>query len=418
MSTLSRLNQQRKSNYSCGGFDQNLPGITSEGFSIKPVALVALSYISLYEPASFLLRVGMGSCRVVTNISKCWAGEGSFLETALSALGICLEKIRLHNLLYYLRMPFDTTMERAIQLTVSHAPCKAPVEVSLLDRVQFVVTTALLIPAIPMSLALFGIAGVIDTVRWKFNPSRCEYLEGAGEEKKGALKTIVTWNVCALFGGLPIPFGGMAPVKERVHEIAQNIFDTGADLVCLQEVSPPAAHLLYEKLQREYKYFYTRIDPDPLLTLDSGLFVASKMPLTNPIVTPLPSLGMLHRALFSFKAGETTFGVTHLEAGQEAAAVAMRVQQVGEILKMSPDILLGDMNEKFSATVLLQTYQNPNAPDMITATDRFIGTPDDFSIDYILSRRGVNNIKVMLKDAYDRLGKWATSDHHILTATI
>ena len=319
---------------------------------------------------------------------------------------------------YYLRMPFDKTMERAIQLTLSHTPCKVPVKTNVFDRVQFVVTTTLLILAIPISLGLFVLAGVIDAVRWKFDLHRYEYLEGLGKEKMEGPKKIVTWNVCALFGGLPIPFGGMAPVEQRVYEIAQSILDTQADLVCLQEVSPPAAYLLYQKLQMEYKYFYTRIDPDPLFTLDSGLFVASKTLLIEPMVTPLPRAGMLHRALFSFKAGEITFGVTHLEAGQGAAATAVRVQQVAEILKRPPDILVGDMNDNLSAIGLLPTYQNSNSAEMITATDRFIGASVNFSIDYILSLSG-NKIEVVLKEAYDSLeGKWATSDHHMLISEV
>lgn len=529
MNNLLHCNQQESSNCYYREFDHDLPGIKSNDFSIKRLVLVALPYMSLYQPASFLLSATMGSCRVVANLSKYWVGELSFLETALSvgalastifahplglvvstahdiviegsdlareirfgqykqaigsfiqlansitylglmtaggpqllayslvlqvlnslykareeyakkryleaaghlgmaaargyqmlsvlsALGICLEKIRIDELLYYLRMPFDKTMESAIRLTLPHTPSKESKTCSLLDRVRFVATTALLIPAIPLSLGLFGLASIIDAVRWKFNLNHFEYLEGAGKEKTGTPRVFITWNVCALFGGLPIPFGGVAPVEERMQDIAQNILDTQADLVCLQEVSPPAAQLLYRELKGEYRHFYTRIDPDPLLTLDSGLFVASKMPLTNPTVTPLTRLGMLHRALFSFEIGEDTFGVTHLEAGLGEASFAIREQQLVEILKKSPRFLLGDMNEKLSSGSLLPIYHNLNDPEMITATDRFIGTPIDFSIDYVLSK-SVDKIKVVLEKAYDDLGKWAISDHHILIAT-
>lgn len=147
-----------------------------------------------------------------------------------------------------------------IQLTISSTPCKASVKPSLLERVQFVTTTLLLSVAIPVSLSLFIVAGVIDTVRWRLNPNLYECLEGARKEKTGSPKTIVTWNICAFFLG-----GG-----------------------CL----------------------------------------------------------------------------SRLEAGQEASAVAMRVQQVREILKMPPNILLGDMNERLSETALLQIYQNPSALEL------------------------------------------------------
>ena len=340
--------------------------------------------------------------------------RGRQVGGALNALGISLEKLKISNVLYYLRMPFDQTMGRVMRCTGSYVSCNKPVESGVIGRVQWIASTVFLISSIPLSLALFGVAAMIDSVRGKFDSNRYEYLEGTADAKLGSPKKIMTWNVCSLFGGLSIPFGGVAPVEDRVHAIAQNIIETQADLVCLQEVSPPAAYLLYEQLKTEYKYFFARIEPDPLLTLDSGIFVASKSPLINPSVTALPRLGLMRRAFFSFKIGETTFGVTHLEPGQGEAAKAMREKQLRVILSQAPEIFLGDMNENFFDTCLKETYASPNIPEKVTATDRFIGVPMDFSIDYILSRSR-DRVKVLLKEAYE-IGKWALSDHHILVA--
>ena len=87
MSHLLSLNQQDVPNY-YREFDHDLTVIKPEELSATRLVLIVLPYVSLYKPASFLLSAGMGSCRAVTNISRYWAGEGSFLETAVSVAAL------------------------------------------------------------------------------------------------------------------------------------------------------------------------------------------------------------------------------------------------------------------------------------------------------------------------------------------
>jgi hypothetical protein len=150
-----------------------------------------------------------------------------------------------------LRDPFDKTMERILQSRFSHAPVKAGQRETLCEKVQLVAGLIFYLAITPISLALYAVAAILDGLRQKCNPKRFTYLEGSALEKKGPVKRIATWNVCALFGGLCIPFGGMAPVGKRVSLIAKKIIDTGADVVSLQEVSPPAADLLYRILKKK-----------------------------------------------------------------------------------------------------------------------------------------------------------------------
>jgi endonuclease/exonuclease/phosphatase family metal-dependent hydrolase len=313
-------------------------------------------------------------------------------------------------------MPLDLTMERVLQCTMSYAPPKEQHETHLLERIQFVATSLLLILTLVFNLFLYGLAAVIDTIAQSFNPSKFEYLEGEGVEKRGDPKVIVTWNVCSLLGGLPIPFGGVAPVEMRIDEIAKKIIESDADVVSLQEVSPPAAHLLYQRLRNEFRHFYTRIDPDPILMLDSGLMVISKIALENPNVLPLPRLGILHRAFFTFKVGNLSIGTTHLEAGQEPESEAMRAKQIEKILESPQDILLGDWNEETCVTTPSSDYQNTYEGEESTATDRFIGRNVDYKIDHLFARRTIQ-INSVLDEGY-QVGNWAISDHHLVKGTL
>ena len=321
------------------------------------------------------------------------------------------------DVLHVLRNPFDRAMERALELVVTDSPKeKRP----LLEKIHYATTSFFHALMSPISLILWGTAGAIDSVTT--SPS-FTFLEGSGEAKNGPIKKIITWNVCMLFGGMPIPFGGVAPVHERIAEVSKKIISTDADIVCLQEVSPPAAHMLYQKLKSKYKYFYTRINPDTWLTLDSGLFVASKVAIQDPKVVPLPSSDMLKRALFTFKAGDYEILTTHLETG------SAQEKQLDVILETTKNIknntlFLGDFNiargDDFQKSGLTEIFKDlykgaTTATDYFSAQVRDI-PPIDYSIDYILSTNDLR-IKISTIEGY-QIPVWADSDHHLLAAEI
>ena len=316
----------------------------------------------------------------------------------------------LESLLYFLRMPFDKTMERVLELTMAHAPAKHTVASSLLERIQFIVTTVLMIPTIPFTILSYSLAALVDA----FNPARFTYWEGKGAEKESVPKVLMTWNVCALFGGLCIRFGGVAPIDKRVDEIAQTIIRKNPDVVCLQEVSQPAAHLLFGALKDDYRHIY-HVNHDPLM-LGSAIMVASKHRLESFEVTSLPRGGALKKELVTFKIGNLSVGTAHLQAGLGAQDAASRAVQVAKILENPPQIFLGDMNAKFSETRLGTVYQNTLLRDVPTATDAFIGKPWRDQVDYIVAEAPLQ-VETEIGEAYQE-GEWAMSDHHFLTGKL
>lgn len=295
----------------------------------------------------------------------------------------------MNGLIFYLRDPFDRTMERAFETYYFGISSK-------------IISTIIYAILSPLSVCLFGIAGVLDTLRQRCSKLSFTRLEGSAPIKEGEPSKIATFNVCMLFGGLGIKFGGQDLVSKRIARVAKKIIDSGADVVCLQEVSPPAARLLFNELKKVYRFGIERINPETWLTLDSGLFVVSKLPIQNPQVISIPLAARMKRALFTFQSGSVKIGTTHLEPGNEAPDIAMRKKQMGEILKHDVDILIGDLNiergAEFQSSGLAERFK-----------DGFSGghtTTDKLSIDYILTTK--EGHKVTLESGSD------CSDHHML----
>lgn len=262
----------------------------------------------------------------------------------------------------YLRTPFYNTMERAVELWFgSPAPPDGLVE----DRSMIVTLFYLVI--IPLTLLLFGVAVVLDWIDDQFNTLRYTMWEGNAPIAE-SIRTMLCWNVCMLFGGLSIPFGGVVVSGQRISYVAREIIHRPIDLVCLQEVSLDAAYKLYYALKSHYRYFYVKINPDPILSLDSCLFVASKVPLRNTQVIPLPQGDRIQRAAFTFEAGDTTYVTTHLQPGTDQAKRDAQIDTILRTHRVGRQILLGDLNmprDAFRRTPLARIFpQDPLASDI------------------------------------------------------
>ncbi len=305
----------------------------------------------------------------------------------------------MNGVIFYLRDPFDRTMERGLELFCSKIPSKR----DLFEKIQFVVSTFFYFITSPLSVALFGIAGVLDSLKQRCSNVSFTRLEGSAPIKEGEPAKIATFNVCMLFGGLGIKFGGQDLVSTRIARVAKKIIESGADVVCLQEVSPPAARLLFRELEKVYRFGIERINPDPWLTLDSGLFVVSKLRIQNPQVILIPLAARMKRALFTFQTGSMKIGTTHLEPGNEAPDIVMRKRQVGEILKHEIDVLMGDLNVE-RGTEFQESGLAGKFYDGFRCEDT---TTDGLSIDYILAKSGTR-INSDFIDGSD------CSDHHML----
>jgi endonuclease/exonuclease/phosphatase family metal-dependent hydrolase len=172
--------------------------------------------------------------------------------------------------------------------------------------------------------------------------------------------TVLNWNVCFFPSSLSLLFGGVLPYRDRMEGVARQILDSGADVVCLQEVfSRESAEKLYRLLEKEYAYFYIHIGPKPFgfnpdeIGLSSGLFVASKIEIEKPCFTPFQNTPSVRGyGFFSMQLpGIGELVTTHLNPGSDPIDSRYREKQMQEILAvietkkhLYPVFLCGDLN--------------------------------------------------------------------------
>lgn len=111
------------------------------------------------------------------------------------------------------------------------------------------------------------------------------HMKGEGEEKPALENhtfTLFSWNICCVPAGYSLTDGGVAPWRGRIDHIINKIKEQNADVVTLCEVMDyEAALCLIAGLRQDYAHFYFNIGAQGFGP-NSGLFVASKFPLTNP----------------------------------------------------------------------------------------------------------------------------------------
>lgn len=280
---------------------------------------------------------------------------------------------------------------------------------------------------------------------------------------------IVTINTLCFPEMLSCYFGGMRPWQERIESIAEKISATEAEIVCLQEVwDYRAADALIDELEEEYAYFYYDIgnanyilDPSSL-KVNSGLFVASKYPISSEKFVPFNIPGQhprLRRGMFFFavgEIGENSFGMinTHLESGKGIRQSAIRRQsllQVDQLFeeflakqkKEIPLFLTGDLNidslspEYISANIekrYANFFKTQSATDPYTCTDFFEQLvfsskkgeenvrPNFAAYDYFIARKNTASC-VKIESQKLPMFDWkkpmeALSDHHGLVNKI
>ena len=154
------------------------------------------------------------------------------------------------------------------------------------------------------------------------------YCQGRLSEKQleGAF-SLLSWNICCVGGGYSISDGGVMPWRYRIEAIIEKIINQDADVISLYEVLDTAAGFyLYEKLRGKYTHFYFNIGPRAIGP-SSGIFIASKLKITNPEFSPFPKHMLVGRTKNSEK-GVFSFGIrakekkikvyaTHLQHSEE-----------------------------------------------------------------------------------------------------
>jgi endonuclease/exonuclease/phosphatase family metal-dependent hydrolase len=190
-----------------------------------------------------------------------------------------------------------------------------------------------------------------------------EYVRGLGSEKvpEKDLK-IFSWNTCMLPGKLSQVISGLDPWKERILQITSTIKAQDADVICLQEVhSEIGADFLYEKLKDSYAHFYMNMGPKMMgskiedVGLNSGLFVASKVPLEDLHFEAFKSQEgqkLVNKGFFWAKVKDSDIGFVtcHLEPFNQEHSFNVRHEELGYLVNFLSSkstairFLAGDLN--------------------------------------------------------------------------
>jgi hypothetical protein len=287
-----------------------------------------------------------------------------------------------------------------------------------------------LILAFPVTITLFFIAYLFD----QKEKNKFSFKLGLGNEKE-EIESILNWNTCMLYGGLPIALCGTSAAYQRKEVISNKINAMKKDLVLLQGVSEDAAEWLYERLKNNYKYFYFNIIKDPLFALNSGLFIASKVRFEDFQAYELPTNGVIKKAYAIAKSKNLTICLTELEEGEESLDQSMRENQIDIILNsLSQEIersnvyIAGNLHmsrEAFKRTKFANSFSDNYSIKKLgeTATTYFLSLVRDveaknFSDDYILMNKK-QKLPIERSDGFKfpttvQDSSWLNSNHHPL----
>lgn len=287
--------------------------------------------------------------------------------------------------------------------------------------------------------------------------SPIEYLKGDCEETIPSNQVkFFSWNTCMLPGSLAKAHAGLESWVLRFSQIVGIVEEQNADIVCLQEVySESAALKLYEKLKDRYAHFYINMGPKVMgskmseVGLNSGLFVASKIPLENPYFESFKStkpVSQINKGFFSSKIGDNhmSFVTCHLEPFDDMMSQEERKNQLSYVIdhmKKLPaeiKILTGDLNIPYGnlepAESVLRTYfydpYNKNRHEVTkysrTYSDHFLtqkSEGSDIILDYflILQEPGYEKYAYVIErvEGFNEVSMESKgSDHHGLFSQI
>lgn len=141
--------------------------------------------------------------------------------------------------------------------------------------------------------------------------------------------TLRLWNICGPAAGYSITDGGVLPWPYRIDSIIADVISENADVNCFNEVFDfRCANYLREKLfDAGYKFIYYFIGQEKD-RVNSGLFVASKFPITDPKFTPFSLASLVGRTK---NAAKGYFAFTLLSQGIPFARVYSTHFQHSEI---------------------------------------------------------------------------------------
>lgn len=187
-----------------------------------------------------------------------------------------------------------------------------------------------------LSLPLVGIGTGLEILGERLFATCYQKLEGSVMENAlSPTMKLLSANVCMLPWGIWWFAGVSRHAEQRIDELAEKILTLQADIVCLQELAPPYAELLWEKIKESYPHGATHIGPIPISRMGSNLFVASKFPLQDAHFYPFEDDLLVGRGIFTFHTKQSWILATHLQAGNDEKHELTRKKQLNYLKSVS-----------------------------------------------------------------------------------
>jgi len=249
----------------------------------------------------------------------------------------------------------------------------------VLEVVWRVFSSVLCVITAPLTISLALAGACLEKIADLVKKTPYTHLQGtAAEKQEDGNYRLMTLNSCMLWGGLPIPLGGMRPPSDRMDQMAKKIREEDPDVLVMQEMAFDSAYQLYGKIKDKYAHFFTRIGPNPPL-MESGLFVASKYPILQSGFIPFPNQLGIKRGAFWIETPKCFVFTTHLEFGHKKDGADKRQSQLKliwekiEVFKeKKPCFLLGDFNmdpSHYKKTDLPTKFHDPYMKKHPTITE-------------------------------------------------
>lgn len=248
---------------------------------------------------------------------------------------------------------------------------------------------ALTLP-VTLPLALIGIVPRFAGTILQTEPFRY-YKSEVREKTPSDFVTLVSWNISAMHGPVPTILDNLIPWKDRMDKLLGLV--RGQDIIALQEVhDEDCADALIAGLKGEYRHFYYNIG-QRAIGHNSGLFIASKVPLAKPrfeLYTPKAgNQRFVNKGYFTVRVhGGFDLVVTHMQPRTQPEDVEARKGQWAQLYRsLSSDcssIICGDLNTEKGGDGYSDTIAPYNrGDDTPTCQERGETTPTKI-LDYIL----------------------------------
>ncbi len=348
---------------------------------------------------------------------------------------------------YRLVAPLDTTKFNNCQTIAGEVATRALIVAGAIFSVP------LLVPALLLGAANKGLRAV----GFALQKNNFTYVKGQAPEKEldGKAK-VLTWNLCAIGGGMHYDHGGVNPFRTRVEDLVDKILTEDPDVLVLQEIYDiNYAEDLIKKLGPHYANFFVHLGANVIGSV-GGVMVITKCAVHSFTNTPFDNNDWSLNRTFTqleIKAKPTDTRpsariigthLIHNDSAKRMEQVAQIINSLAQQNHILPTVIAGDLNMERDSIIegeflnryLIHSYlsSQPTCTNQLTHHwDPSTPAKPDETIDYIsLVKKTTPDGRVLPVDdtvqienarivsAFDETydTRTALSDHHGLVTTL